>query len=133
MHKIKITDKDHPLFGQEVPGYCFYYDVNHTGDSPDLFLYEVDGEKYKIISTQIDVDHYNAQLFQNVIKKVGANVGDVVNIVEHGGGSFAAKFDTRIPHKITKISHTGYVEFDGGSSGCGACIFNVKCRVLEEN
>lgn len=122
---IKITDEKHSLFGRILPGGCIYYDVHHTGDSPDLFRV-TDGDKsYRLLSTQIDVDHYTAQEMAEVVAALGANVGDTVMIQQVGSGSYCAGWDSAKPHKITKIDHTGHVEFDGGCK-TGASIFKPK-------
>ncbi|SFG06848.1 hypothetical protein SAMN05660649_00552 [Desulfotomaculum arcticum] len=112
--KVRVIDPDSPYYGQEFEGGCVYYDVYHTGDSPDLFLIKTpEGEKI-ILSTSIDTEHYWNQRRQEQIERLGANVGDTVIITRSGGGCFTRDFDCSKPHKITKIDSSGYVEFDGG-------------------
>lgn len=130
VHDIKVTDENHPLYGKEVTGYLFYHDINHTGDSPDLFRLQYKGQYYNALSTQIDVEHYKAQQLAAEIARLGANVGDTVMIVQDGGGAYSGKFDRTIPHKITRISSGGYVEFDGGSANGGADISRPKVQIV---
>jgi hypothetical protein len=114
--KVKVTNPNSPYCGQEFEGGCIYYDIHHTGNSPDLFVIKTpDGEK-RILSTSIDTEHYWEQRRQEHIKKLGANVGDTVLITRSGGGSFKRGFDISKPHKITGINTSGYVEFDGGEA-----------------
>lgn len=125
---VKITDEKHSLFGRILPGGCIYYDVNHTGDSPDLFRV-TDGDKsYRLLSTQIDVDHYTAQEVAEVVAFLGANVGDTVTVLCGGSGSYCAGWDSAATHVITKIDHTGHVEFDGGCR-TGASLFKPQVKL----
>lgn len=116
MATIKVTDPKNPYCGQELEGGCFYYDIYHTGSSPDLFLIKTpDGEK-QILSTSIDTEHYWNQRRQEHIDKLGANVGDTVIITRSGSGYSKRNFDISIPHKITAIDSSGYVKFDDGEA-----------------
>lgn len=116
MTTVKVTDPKSPYCGQELEGDCIYYDVNHTGSSPDLFLIKTpDGEK-QMLSTGIDTEHYWNQRRQKHIDKLGANVGDTVIVTRSGGGYSKINFDLSIPHKITEIDSSGYVKFDDGEA-----------------
>lgn len=125
--KVKVTDKNHPLYNQEFDGYRFYFDYLHTGDSPDIFIIKTDKGEMKILSTQIDEESYEKQEIEEAIKTIGGNVGDTVMIVESGSGSFKANFSYDVPHVITKITPSGHVEFDNGE----ATIFRPKVKVLK--
>jgi hypothetical protein len=116
MTTVKIIDENHPLFGEELTGHLFYHDVYHTGNSPDLFVVYSNGKAHKALSTQIDVLHYEAQLRERVITELGADVGDMVVVLKSGSGSFCARFDLAMPHKITKIGPYGSVELDNGEA-----------------
>jgi hypothetical protein len=111
---VKITDKEHKYFGQELEGFCFYYDYQHTGDSPDIYIIKTPEGERKILSTQIDVEHYENQRLSKEIERLGANVGDKVIIIESGSGGSKVGFDINEPHIITKISPSGAVYFDDG-------------------
>lgn len=129
-HLVKITDQKHPFFGQILPGGLIYHDINHTGDGPDLFRITSNEGSIRLLSTQIDENHYWAQLRAERIVELGADVGDVVMIVKSGSGSYCAKFDIKEPHKITKIGNCGHVEFDGGTK-TGASIFRPKVKIIK--
>lgn len=114
--RVKVTDINNPYYGKEFEGDCIYYDIKHTGSSPDLFVIKTqDGEK-QILSTSIDEKHYWEQIRQKHIQKLGANIGDIVLITRSGGGSFKRDFDISKHHKITNIDSSGYVEFDNGEA-----------------
>jgi hypothetical protein len=116
MTTVKVIDPKSPYYGQEFEGGCFYYDVYHTGDSPDLFIIKTpDGDK-QILSTSIDTEHYWNQRRQEHIERLGADVGDTVIITRSGGGSCKRSFDISIPHKITAIDSGGHVKFDDGEA-----------------
>jgi len=124
--KVKVIDLRSPYCGQEFEGGCVYYDIYHTGDSPDLFLIKTPQGERQILSTSIDVEHYWNQRRDEHIKKLGADVGDIVLITRSGGGSFKLGFDCLKPHKITGIDSSGYVEFDNGE----ATIFRPDVKVI---
>lgn len=116
MTTVKVIDPKSPYCGQELEGGCIYYDVNHTGSSPDLFIIKTpDGEK-QILSTSIDTKHYWNQKRDQEIERLGADVGDVVIITRPGSCYSKRDFDWLNPHKITEINSSGYVEFDGGEA-----------------
>lgn len=115
---VLITDKKHELCGKEVKGSLIYYDINHTGSSPDLFTAEHEGCSFRLLSTQIDAEHYNNQLANSEIERLGANVGDLVEITRTGSGSFCRDWNQAGEHLITKISSHGQVEFDHGKASC---------------
>jgi len=123
---VKITDKEHECFGQELEGFCFYYDYQHTGNSPDIYIIKTPEGERKILSTQIDVEHYENQRLSKEIEKLGANLGDKVMIIETGSGGSRVGFDIKEPHVITKISPSGTVYFDNGM----ADMFRPKVKVV---
>ncbi|MFY0545477.1 hypothetical protein [Brevibacillus sp. H7] len=116
MKKVKVTDPRSPYFGQELEGYCWYYDYLHTGDSPDLYIVKTPEGKKQLLSTQIDEKHYEAQELAEEIERLGANVGDTVMILRTGSGSSVAGFSTKVPHVISHISSSGTVTFDNGAA-----------------
>ena len=125
---VKITDPEHELHGEVLPGGCIYYDIHHTGSSPDLYQVERNGETYRVLSTQIDEEHYKAQLLADKTARLGAKVGDIVFITKAGSGSFCHGWDDKAPHEITKITPGGQVEFDGGGR-VGASMFRPEARL----
>jgi hypothetical protein len=114
--KVKVTDPESPYCGQEFEGNCVYYDLYHTGSSPDLFNIKTPEGSVNLLSTQIDEDHYWNQRRQEHIERLGADVGDTVIVTQYGGGSFDRNFKYHEPHLITKIDSSGYVEFDNGAA-----------------
>lgn len=116
-YTVKITDKDHKYFGQELPGACVYYDIYHQGNGgPDLFFIRTPEGEQNILSTSIDTGHYWNQRRQEEIDRIGANVGDMVRIIRGGSGGCDAGFDWNAPHVITKIDSSGHVEWDHGAA-----------------
>lgn len=115
---VRVTDPVSPYCGQEFEGHCCYYDIHHTGNSPDLFIIKTLKGDERILSTQIDAEHYWEQRRQEEIEKLGATVGDTVMIGRTGSGSYKRNFDLLIPHKITKIDSSGHVTFDDGEATC---------------
>lgn len=112
--KVKVTDPAHELFGQEVDGSRIYFDIYHQGGKPDLYQANApDGKTFRLLTNQIDEEHYEAQELAREVERLGANVGDTVMINRLGSGCvFNPKFDLSVPHVITKISPSGDVEFD---------------------
>ncbi|WP_342480076.1 hypothetical protein NST07_20720 [Paenibacillus sp. FSL L8-0340] len=111
--KVKIIDPNHPCFGKELEGGIIYFDIYHRGGRPDL--YEVstpEGKRYRLLTDQIDADHYEAQEVNEEIERLGANVGDTVMVIRSGSGGSKAGFDWNVPHVITRIDGSGHVEFD---------------------
>jgi len=128
MTTVKVTDPKSPYCGQEFEGGCFYYDIHHTGSSPDLFIIHTpDGDK-QILSTGIDTEHYWNQRRDEEIKRLGADVGDTVLITETGSCYGRHGFDYKAPHVITKIDSVGHVEFDDGMGSC----FRPVVQVIEK-
>lgn len=116
--KVKVINPKSEYCGQEFEGHCFYYDIDHTGHSADLFIIKTpDGDK-QILSTSIDAEHYWNQRRQEHIDKLGANVGDTVLITRTGSCSMCHDFDLSISHAITKIDSSGHVDFDNGRACC---------------
>ena len=119
MYKILITDKKHELYEQILEGGMAYCDIRHTGNSEDLYIVQKEnGEAVQLLSTQIDVDYYNDQLLAEEVKKLGANVGELVTIQETGGGSFKCDWKKDGVHTITNVDFLGYVTFDNGMAKC---------------
>ena len=125
---VKVTDPASPYCGQEFEGGCFYYDIHHTGNSPDLFIIKTPKGDERILSTQIDAEHYWEQRRQEHIERLGATVGDTVMIVRTGSSSSKRNFDLLMPHKITKIDSSGHVTFDDGEATC----FRPNVKKVEE-
>lgn len=127
MFDIKIIDFESEFYGQTLKGSCFYYDINHTGDSDDLYIAVTkDGRKIKLLSSQIDEEYYHSQELEKVIKKLGAKIGDKVVILETGSGSYSSYWKQEGVHNITDIDSTGHITFDNGS----ATIFRPKVKVV---
>jgi hypothetical protein len=125
--KVKIIDQNHPCFGQELEGGIIYFDIYHRGGRPDLYQVETpEGKKYRLLTNQIDEEHYNAQELAEEVERLGANVGDNVMITRLGSGSYNAGFDFSSPHVITKIDCSGHVEFDNRA----ACGFRPDVTVI---
>ena len=124
--KVKVIDPKSSYCGQEFEGGCVYYDIYHTGSSPDLFLIKTPEGDKQILSTSIDVDHYWNQRRAEHIKHLGADVGDTVLITRSGGGYSKQGFDYSTPHKIKGINSSGYVELDNGE----ATIFRPDVQVI---
>ncbi|MCD9517098.1 hypothetical protein [Photobacterium carnosum] len=118
MTTVIITDEAHELFGKELSGHLCYYDINHTGSSPDLFQVKWQGNIVRLLSTQVNVKHYEGQNLVKEMARLGANVGDVVEIVEIGSGSFSSGWIKSGKHVISKITECGHVEFDHGKAFC---------------
>ena len=112
MKKVKIISGEYN--GMVVDGHRFYLDNLHTGSSSDLFEIYPNGERKVITSDKIDVVHYETQLLEDELKRLGANVGDVVIITRSGSGSYQKGWNVNETHIITKITPSGYVEFDNG-------------------
>lgn len=112
MKKVKI--KNGKYTGQIFDGYRFYYDHLHTGNSPDLFVVNTPGGEITITSDRIDIEHYESQLLQEELIRLGANIGDTVKITRSGSGSFKKGWNEKSYHRITRITSSGYVQFDDG-------------------
>lgn len=117
--KVKVIDPKHPLFGQEVEGGIIYYDIYHKGGRPDLYQVKDDsGKSYRLLTDQIDEEHYYAQEIAEEVERIGANVGDTVLIIDPKSNHSRAGFEWNKPHVITKIDPSGNVEFDHGMASC---------------
>lgn len=112
MKKVKVISGQYE--GQIFEGHRFFYDYQYTGSSPDLFTIVTPTGNVTITSDKIDVNHYEAQLLEDELERLGAKVGDIVNIVRTGSGSFMRGWDDKVTHIITRITPSGYVEFDNG-------------------
>jgi len=114
-YEIRVTDPKSPLCGQVVYGYIVYFDINHTGNSPDLIHATTrEGKRVKLLSSQCDMGHYKAQELAEQVKRLGAKIGDKVRIVKSGSGTYGAGWRDEGVHEITNIDNVGYVEFDHG-------------------
>ncbi len=126
--KVKIIDSTHECFGQELEGGIIYNDIYHRGGRPDLYQVKTpEGKIYRLLTDQIDAEHYAAQEIAEEVERLGAVVGDTVMITRLGSGSQRAGFDFTIPHVVTKISASGNVEFDHGA----ASGFRPDVQVME--
>lgn len=131
---VIITDKNDVNYGKEFPGWLVFHDVYYRGGTnmpiEDLYLVTIDGQERRYVSSQIDVEHYKAQLLKKEIEKLGANIGDKVKVLEDTSGSYGAKFFKRRDeigfHTITDITSSGYVTFDDGE----AVMFRPKVEVI---
>ncbi|QHI73801.1 hypothetical protein [Aminipila terrae] len=112
MKKVKILMGE--FSGCEFEGYRYYCDYLHTGNSPDLYIIKTPEGEMTVTSDKIDISHYEAQLLDEELTRLGAKVGDTVKIIRSGGGYFKNSWDSKIPHKITRITPSGYVQFDDG-------------------
>jgi predicted aconitase with swiveling domain len=129
-YKVKVIDPKSPLCGQILDGACIYYDIYHRGNGgPDLFqVTDKEGNEHRLLSTQIDVDHYEKQIRDEEVALLGADVGDTVIIERTGSGSYSCGFNADEPHVITKISSCGTVYFDNGK----ASMFRPGVRVIKK-
>jgi len=123
--RVKVTDPKSKYFGQEFDGGRIYFDIYYTGNGPDLFQIKTPDGSKRVLSTQIDTEHYENQELTEELERLGANVGDTVIITRSGGGCFRANFDMNLPHKITNIDCSGHVEFDNGEAKCFRPDVNV--------
>jgi hypothetical protein len=115
-YKIRITDPKHHLFDQELDGGVVYYDVAHTGSSPDLIeVFDDAGKGHLLLSTQVDEDYLEQQRMDEFMLMLGASVGDRVHVLEAGSGTYSRRFDLQMPHVITGIKYAA-VEFDDGAA-----------------
>lgn len=112
MKKVKVINGKYD--GQIFDGYRFFYDYQYTGSSPDLFTIKTPDGDVTITSDKIDVEHYEAQLLEEQLERLGAKTGDTVRIIRSGSGSYKRGWDEKALHTITKITSGGYVQFDDG-------------------
>lgn len=112
MKKVKVINGKYD--GQIFDGHRFFYDYQYTGSSPDLFTIKTPDGDVTITSDNIDVEHYEAQLLEEQLERLGAKIGDTVRIIRSGGGSYKRGWDEKVLHTITKITSGGYVQFDDG-------------------
>jgi hypothetical protein len=111
--KIKIIDQKSKYYGMELEGSRIYYDYAHTGNSGDLYMANTDDGKIQFFTRQIDEKHYENQLLEKEVERLGANVRDVVVITRTGSGCYYPSWVVG-EHVITKIDSLGHVEFDNG-------------------
>jgi len=127
-YEIRVTDPQSPYCGQMLRGYIIYYDVNHTGDSPHLIrAIDHEGKSVRLLSSQCDMAHYEAQEVAEHIERMGANVGDFVRIIETGSGAYRQGWKLEGIHRITRVDPNGSVEFDDGLG----TIFRPVVEVVE--
>lgn len=126
MKKVKIISGKYA--GQIYDGHRFYYDYLHTGHSPDLFTIITGDGEITITSDKIDVDHYEKQLLEEQIERLRANVGNFVRIIRSGSGSYCKGWNEKELHKITKVTSSGYVQFDDGLADMFRPDVEVVCE-----
>lgn len=124
--KIKVIDEKSPYFGQKLKISMRYYDHLHTGSSDTLFFVDTDSGCLEFLSNQVDMKLLESEEIKFETNRLGANVGDIVKIIESGSGSFRKDFTIKEPHKITRIDSSGDVEFDNGES----VQFRPKVQVI---
>lgn len=133
---VIITEKNDANCGKEFPGWLAFFDVYYRGGTgqpiEDLYLVTIDGKECQYISSQIDVEHYQAQVLKNEIERLGANIGDKVKVVHDTSGCYGKAYydrETQIgSHTITGITYNGYVTFDNGE----AEMFRPEVVVINE-
>ena len=125
-NKVKILNGIYE--GQILEGSRVYYDYLHTGNSPDLFAVKTPDGEMMMISDDIDVEDYESQLLQEQIERLGAKVGDFVKITHSGSGTSNKGFNENACHQITKITSSGYVQFDDGM----AEMFQPEVEITKE-
>jgi len=131
---VRIIDKNDVNCGKEFPGCLVYHDLYRRGGTnqpiEDLYLVTIDGNERRYVSSQIDVEHYKAQLLKEEIESLGAKIGDKVKVLKDTSGSYGAKFFKRRDeigfHTITDITSSGHVSFDDGE----AVMFRPKVEVI---
>lgn len=126
MKQVKVISGKYA--GRVFEGHRFYYDHLHTGSSPDLFTIRTPEGEITITSDRIDVQHYEEQLLCDELVRLGAKVGDTVEIVRSGSGSYNHGWNKNVPHKITRITSSGYVQFDDGM----AEMFRPDVKILPD-
>lgn len=126
--KVRITDKSSEFCGKEFEGYRFYYDYKHTGSSDDIYLVSTNKGEKQFLTRQIDEVYYKQQELDKFLEELGANIGDTVEVIEYGSGSYSRGFDKSGLHEITKITSNGYVQFDNGK----AEVFRPKVRLIKK-
>lgn len=126
--KIRITDKSNEFYEKELEGARIYYDYKHTGNSDDIYLVHTPKGDKQFLASQIDAEYCENQRLEEFLKELGANVGDTVEIIETGSGSYSPDFKKNGLHEITKITSSGYVQFDNGK----AEIFRPKVKVISK-
>lgn len=124
--KVRIIDESSEFCGKEFEGYRFYYDYKHTGSSDDIYLVSTDKGEKQFLTRQIDEVYYKKQELDKFLEELGANVGDIVEVIEYGSGSYSRGFDKNGLHEITKITSNGYVQFDNGKVE----VFRPKVKVI---
>lgn len=112
MKKVKVISGKYN--GQILDGHRFFYDYQYTGSSPDLFTIKTQDGDITITSDKVDVEHYEAQLLEDQLERLGAKIRDTVRIIRSGSGSYKREWDEKALHTITKITSGGYVQFDDG-------------------
>ena len=117
--KVRITDKNDPLCGQEFDGHLVYYDYFHGKNEmfnnkvQDLYVVEINGENKYYLTHQIDDEYYDKQCIELECQKLGVKIGDEVRIIEPNSGYYPtdANYMTSV-HVVTDVDRAGHVRFD---------------------
>ncbi|MBC5835799.1 hypothetical protein G6N05_05315 [Flavobacterium sp. F372] len=129
---ILITDPDHKYYNQRLKGYCYYYDYQFTGNSPDLYSATTpEGKTIRLLSLQIDTKDYENQLIEEKRKKLNAKEGDTVLITHIGSGTYTNNFRSYNQYKIDKITPSGHVDFVDDKGIFVATIFRPIVEVVD--
>lgn len=133
---VIITDKNDVNCGKEFPGWLAFHDVYYRGGTTlpveDLYLVTIDGQERRYVSSQIDVEHYKAQLLKEEIERIGAKIGDKVRALRETSGCYGKQYFDRKEnkgfHTITNIDCYGNVTFDNGEAN----MFRPEIEVINE-
>lgn len=133
---VIITDKNDVNFGKEFPGWLAFHDVYYRGGTTlpveDLYLVTIDGQERRYVSSQIDVEHYQAQLLKEETERIGAKIGDKVRVLRETSGCYGKRYYDRKKnkgfHTITDINYCGNVTFDNGEAN----MFRPEIEVINE-
>lgn len=111
LYKLIIIDETHPLCGKTVMG-----DLRYYGGGMNLYFGKTKDGEIELVSSQINEEYYWEQRGKKAIEKLGAKVGDRVEIIRTGSGHFKQGWTEAGLHTITKIDPVGHVEFDNGEA-----------------
>lgn len=118
-YTVLITDEKHPYYNQRLEVFYVLNYLPYKGKRLDLYLVKnPEGDEFRILSDQIDIEDYNSQKLKKQIERLGAKVNDVVMISRIESDSFLYGFDLAQPHLITEILPSGLVVFDNGYALC---------------
>lgn len=129
---VFITDKEHKFYNQRLEGCCIFYDYQYTGSSPDLYTAKTpEGNNIRLLSTQIDTEDYENQLFEEQRLKLNAKEGDRVLIKKTGSGTSSKDFNNANEYIIQKISSSGNVTFIDDNGKFAADFFRPIVEVVQ--